>query len=210
METFPALLALCVGISPVICEFPSQMPLTRSFVAFFDLRLDKRLNEQSRRRWFETPSRPLWRHWNVLSEKLSGSTISAIETMSYHYSDVIMSAMASQITGVSIVWSTAYSGADRRKHQNSTSLAFLRGIHRSPVDSPHKGPVTRKYFHLMTLSCYIGPFYNDYGKHFMMTQWRGNSFDNDSPLWGNPPVTSWLPSQRVRNLELWRFLCCQS
>ena len=63
-----------------------------------------------------------------------------------HYSDVIMSAMASQITGVSIVCSTVYSGADQRKHQNSASLVFVRGIHRWPVDSPHNGPVTRQMF----------------------------------------------------------------
>ena len=44
-----------------------------------------------------------------------------------------MSAMASQITGVSIVYSSVYSGADQRKHQNSASLAFVRGIHRWPV-----------------------------------------------------------------------------
>ena len=63
-----------------------------------------------------------------------------------HYSDVIMSATASQITNLTIVYSTVYSGADQRKHQSSASLAFVRGIHRSPVDSPHKGLVTRKCF----------------------------------------------------------------
>ena len=57
-----------------------------------------------------------------------------------------MSAMASQITSLAIVYSTVYSGADQRKHQSSVSLAFVRGIHRSPVNSPHKGPVTRKMF----------------------------------------------------------------
>ena len=48
----------------VSCEFPSQRPVTRGFDVFFDLRLDKRLSKQSRRRWFETPSHPLWRHCN--------------------------------------------------------------------------------------------------------------------------------------------------
>ena len=57
-----------------------------------------------------------------------------------------MSAMASQITSLTIVYSTVYSGADQRKHQSSSSLAFVRGIHRWPVSSPHKGPVTRKMF----------------------------------------------------------------
>ena len=60
----------------------------------------------------------------------------------WHCSDVIMSAMASQITSLMFVYSTVYSGADQRKHQNSASLAFLMGIHRWPVNSPHKGPVT--------------------------------------------------------------------
>ena len=57
-----------------------------------------------------------------------------------------MSAMASQITSLAIVYSTVYSGADQRKHQSSASLAFLWGIHRWPVNSSHKGPVTPKLF----------------------------------------------------------------
>ena len=65
---------------------------------------------------------------------------------SYHQSDVIMGATASQITSLTIVYSTVYSDADQRKHQSSASLAFVRGIHRRPVHSPHKGPVTRKMF----------------------------------------------------------------
>ena len=77
-----------------------------------------------------------------------------------------MGTMASQITSLTIVYSTVYSGAHQRKHQSSVSLAFVRGIHRGPgtgikapqllvsslsegnppVDSPHKWPVTRKMF----------------------------------------------------------------
>ena len=57
----------------------------------------------------------------------------------YHYRAVIMSAIGSQITGVSIIYSTISSGSDQRKHQSSASLAFVRGIHRRPVNSPHKG-----------------------------------------------------------------------
>ena len=63
-----------------------------------------------------------------------------------HYGDVIMSTMASQITGDSIVCSTVCSGAEQGKRQSFASLAFVRWIHPSPVDSPHKGPVTRKIF----------------------------------------------------------------
>ena len=63
-----------------------------------------------------------------------------------HYSDVIISGIASQITGVSIVCLAVCSGGDQRKHQGSTSLAFVKGIQRWPANSPHKGPVTRKMF----------------------------------------------------------------
>ena len=57
-----------------------------------------------------------------------------------------MGAMAPQITSHTIVYSTVYSGADQRKHQSSASLAFVRGIHRWPVNSLHKGPGTQKMF----------------------------------------------------------------
>ena len=63
-----------------------------------------------------------------------------------HYDDVIMGGIASQITSRTIVYSTVYSAADQSKHQSSASLAFVRGIHRGPVNSPHKWPVTRKMF----------------------------------------------------------------
>ena len=68
------------------------------------------------------------------------------------YSDVIMGAMASQTISITIVYFTVYSGADQRKHQSSASLASVRGIHRWPVNSPHKWPATRKCFHFMTSS----------------------------------------------------------
>ena len=63
-----------------------------------------------------------------------------------HYDDVIMTTMASQITSLTIVYLIVYSGTDQIKHQSSASLAFVWGIHRGPVNSPHKGPVTRKMF----------------------------------------------------------------
>ena len=63
-----------------------------------------------------------------------------------HCCDVIMGAMASQITSPTIVYSTVYLGADQRKHQSSASLAFVSGIHRWSVNSPHKWPVARKMF----------------------------------------------------------------
>ena len=57
-----------------------------------------------------------------------------------------MGVMTSQITSLAIVYKTGYSGADQRKHQSSASLAFVRGIHRWPVNCPQMGPVTRKMF----------------------------------------------------------------
>ena len=65
METFSPSLAICAGNSPVTGEFLKQRPVTQSFNVFFDLRLNKRLSTQSRGWWFETLSRPLWRHCNV-------------------------------------------------------------------------------------------------------------------------------------------------
>ena len=73
-------------------------------------------------------------HWNFVSDWPGG----------YHYNDVIMGTMASQITSLTIVYSAVYSGTNQRKHQSSASLAFVRGIHWVPVNTPHKGPVTRK------------------------------------------------------------------
>ena len=66
MKAFSALLAFCVGNSPVTGEFPSERPMTRSFDVFFDLHLNKQLSKQSWGWWFETPSRPLWCHSNAV------------------------------------------------------------------------------------------------------------------------------------------------
>ena len=63
-----------------------------------------------------------------------------------HYSDVMMTTIAPQITSLTIGYSTVYSDADQRKHQSSASLAFVERIHRRPVNSPHKWPVTRQIF----------------------------------------------------------------
>ena len=71
------------------------------------------------------------RHWSCDSHRLPS-----------HYCDVIMGSIASQFTSLTIVYSSFYSGADEREHQSSASLAFVRG----PVNSSHKGPVTRKIF----------------------------------------------------------------
>ena len=93
------------------------------------------------------------RHRSVLyTTRSSITSIQVDESFSYfaqcilHYDDVIMGPIASQITSLTFVYSTVYSGSDQSKHQSSASLAFVWGIHRGPVNSPHKGPVTRKMF----------------------------------------------------------------
>ena len=64
----------------------------------------------------------------------------------HHYDDVIMTMLASQITSLPVVCSIVYSDVNQRKHQSSASLAFVREIHRGPVNFPHKWPITRKMF----------------------------------------------------------------
>ena len=68
-----------------------------------------------------------------------------VSLLTHHYIDVIMTTITSQITRLAIVYSIV-SDADQRKHESSASLAFVRGIHRGPVNSPHKWPVTRIMF----------------------------------------------------------------
>ena len=72
-----------------------------------------------------------------------------------HSNDVAMGSLASQITSFTLVYSAVYSGADQRKHQSSATLAFVRGIHRGPVNSPHKWPVKRKMFPFDDVIMYV-------------------------------------------------------
>ena len=125
METFSALLVICEGNSPVPGEFPTQRPVTRSCDIFFEMRLNKRLSKQSGGWWFETLSRPWWRHCNVAKCQKCKKCVPVMTSHVTHYSDVVMSAMKSQVTSVSIVCSTVCSCADQRKH---ASLAFAGGL----------------------------------------------------------------------------------
>ena len=86
-----------------------------------------------------------WGGWQSVASFLIAWFV-FLHFITLHYSDALMSAMASQITGVLIVCSTVCSGAGQRKHQSSASMAFVKGVHRCrwPMDSPHKGPVTQK------------------------------------------------------------------
>ena len=89
METFSALLAICARNSPVTGEFPTQRPVMWSFDVFFDLRLNKRLSKQWWGWWFETPTRPLWRHYNTLFHSLvslmRATTALILVPIPYHF-----------------------------------------------------------------------------------------------------------------------------
>ena len=131
METFSALLALCERNPPVTSGVPLRRPVTRSFDFFFDLRLNKRLSKESRRRWIETPPRWLWCHCNGFCRLQSRERI-IIDYDGYsfglvpitwqtifqanHYADVIMVEKASQSTSLTVVYSIVNSGADQSKH----------------------------------------------------------------------------------------------
>ena len=80
-----------------------------------------------------------------------------------HYDDVIMTMLASQITSLPVVCSIVYSDVNQRKHQSSASLAFVREIHRGPVNFPHKWPVTRKMFPFDDV---IMAFYTNFARMF--------------------------------------------
>ena len=83
---------------------------------------------------------------STCARQIKGRTRTFTQVKNVLYSDVIMGEIASKITSLSIVCSPVCSDSDQRKHQSSASLAFVGGIYRWPVNSPHKGPVTRKIF----------------------------------------------------------------
>ena len=104
-----------------------------------------------------------------------------IQFIQNHYNGAIVAAMASQnqITDVLVVCSNVCSSTDQRKHRSSASRAFMKGIHRWPVDSPHKGPVTRKMFPFDDAILYFSRTWSR-----MKTLWYGNA-DPHSLLWSH-------------------------
>ena len=99
------------------------MHTVRVLPFFYNNRVSSWVTLLSRGQLYHLPCASGW-IWRIGVNTLNG--------ISKHYSDVIMGAMASQITSLTIVYSTFYSGADWRKHHSSTSLAFVRGIHHWP------------------------------------------------------------------------------
>ena len=135
-----------------------------------------------------------------------------------HYNDIIMSTMASQITSLTIVYSAVYSGADQRKDQSSASLAFVRGIHRWPVNSTHKWPVRRKMLPFdvvimkycgYPMNCMIPPIFARGRENvIMMTSSNGNIFRVTDRLCGEFTGHRWIPRTKASDAELWCFLSC--
>ena len=129
-----------------------------------------------------------------------------------HYSDVIMSATASQIIGVSIVYSIFCSSADQRKHQSSVSLGIVTGIRGSAVDSPHKGPVTRKMF---LFDDVIMSSWKWQPTHWMiliprLAQWIYYMIWKHFPHYWHFLVESTdTGGQRGSYANFWCFLCCK-
>ena len=152
MEKFPAWLPLCAGNSPVTGESPAQRAVTGTLMfSLICARIYGWVNN------FEAGDLRRHRaHYDVTVMRISNINHAKLWAVisrpcpyfsgGLHYDDVIMTAIASQISSLTIVYWIVYSGTDKRKHQSSASLAFVRGIHRGPVNSPHKGPVTRKMF----------------------------------------------------------------
>ena len=135
---------LCAENSPV--NSPHKWPVTRKMFPFDDVIMDKvQIAVRT-----EVMCKVLCVPWGrdmkeTLQLKTCMQNAATYSVVSVPF-DVIMSAMVYQITNLTIVYSTVYSGVHQRKHQSSSSLVFVLGIHRWPVNSPHKGPVTRKMF----------------------------------------------------------------
>ena len=139
---------LCEGNSPVTGEFPAQRASNAENVSIW-----WRHHVDKIRAWYRPhKASDIALEYNTILNALTGDLYGAFFCVLWrkiprdHCSDVIVGSMASEITNLTIVYSIVYSSADQRKHQSSASLAFVRGIHRWPLNSPHKGPVTRKMF----------------------------------------------------------------
>ena len=101
-----------------------------------------------------------------------------------HINDVIMGTIASQITSLTIVHSIIYSDGDQGKHQSASSLAF-RGIHRGPVNFPHKWPVTRKLFPFDDVIMEVNPMVTSDSRHKVLVMWNMS--------WAM--TSSWIPGK---------------
>ena len=132
----------------VVWWLPVDSTQKRSVMRIFEVWVIISLNEVSNKqpscRWFETSRR----QWLLLKW-----TLAICKWRVYHYCDVIMNTVASQITSLTVVYLTVNSDADQRKHKSSASLVFVWGIHRDRWIPRTKDQLRGKCFHLMTSSC---------------------------------------------------------
>ena len=199
METFSALLAICAGNSPVSGDFPAQRPVTRSFDVFFDLRLIKRLSKHSRGWWFETLSRPLWRHCNDESSPFC----------SYMFPMVLIKYLApSPLHDIAFYnwFSWKYrlimgmGSANERWRHNVSRLPLAEPMPRM-IPELHI-TVRPKYAHGFGVFLFCcGYIIRRDG--FMRWSWWCRQMEMVSALQtlceGNPPVTGGFPSERASN-----------
>ena len=147
---------LCAGNSPVTGEFPTQMASNAENVSIW-WRHHADFTEVGKHCWSLFSTREDFNYLCHLSVKIwskiqiyfmfpriNSARLGLIYPLQWRHNGC--DAIASQITGVSIVCSVVCSDAEHRHYQSSVSLAFMRMIHRWPVDSPRKGPVTRKMY----------------------------------------------------------------
>ena len=228
-----ASLAFVWGIHRGPVNSPHKSPVTRKMFPFDDVIMDKNLFMRSKVRlclsllfrwstdlctevceWSDQNGEGslvviLWLLIHYLM--ILSSTFEAVQAFIMYryskgladYSDVLMGAVASQIPSLTIVYSTVYWGAYQRNHQSSASLAFVRGIHRSPVNSPHKWSITRKTF----------PFHDVIINYLnIMTGYtystRSKSQQDERPIWGgrgmvDSPVISTGPRFNIWSDVLW-------
>ena len=127
-----------------------------------------------------------WRNSKFCDEYMCNSGELVTFSVTHHYDDVIMTMLASQITSLMVVYSIVYSGVNQRKHQSSALLAFVREIHRGPVNFPHKWPVTRKMFPLddvIMMYDIPGSCCNRADSRFAPSQWERALLCNDVSHW---------------------------
>ena len=113
-----------------------------------------------------------------------------------------MGAIASEITSLTIVFSTIYLDTDQRKHQSSASLAFVRGIHRRPVNSPHKWPVTRKMFPFDDVIMFVSDFISVETARIPISAACIGKFERQHDPWNEQTWYLWRQQNRQCQLDL--------
>ena len=129
----------------------------------------------------------------LLAIRLNARLLLLVWLYVLNYDDVIMTMLASQITSLTVVCSIVYSGVNQRKHQSSASLAFVREIHRGPVNFPHKWPVTRKMF----------PFDDVIMNEYYMNIWECNVWLLISFIWLMTNADYIIGSSRTYSGDIW-------